>query len=279
MERKRIYILVKTYPTISEKYSELVCTAGVLEDGSWIRLYPIPFRLLNDDQKYPKYTWIEVNVERNIKDFRPESYRPDISTLSVETKQSRVDWDERRRIVFKNKQVYTNLQALITEAKSPAHISLAVFKPTEILDFAIEPDDRDWDPKKLASLHMQSKQMNLFKTIEEIEEEFRVVQKIPYKFSYIFKDDSGKKSKMMIEDWEIGMLYLNCLKRANNNEAVAISKVKEKYFNFFLKRDLYFFLGTTKKFHNVSRNPFIIIGVFYPPFSQCNQQISLFDFT
>lgn len=72
MERKRIYILVKTYPTISEKYSELVCTAGVLEDGSWIRLYPIPFRLLNDDQKYPKYTWIEVNVERNIKDFRPD---------------------------------------------------------------------------------------------------------------------------------------------------------------------------------------------------------------
>lgn len=125
------------------------------------------------------------------------------------------------------------MQALITEAKSPAHISLAVFKPTEILDFAIEPDDRDWDPKKLASLHMQSKQMNLFKTIEEIEEEFRVVQKISYKFSYIFKDDSGKKSKMMIEDWEIGMLYLNCLKRANNNEAVAISKVKEKYFNFF----------------------------------------------
>ena len=31
-EKKRIYILVKTYPTISEKYSELVCTAGVLED-------------------------------------------------------------------------------------------------------------------------------------------------------------------------------------------------------------------------------------------------------
>ena len=32
MEQKRVFILVKTYPTISEKYSELVCTAGVLED-------------------------------------------------------------------------------------------------------------------------------------------------------------------------------------------------------------------------------------------------------
>jgi hypothetical protein len=89
--RKRVYILVKTYPTISRKYAELVCTAGILEDGSWIRLYPIPFRLLEDDQKFPKYTWIEVDVERNTKDFRPESYRPDISTLSVEPKPHKVD--------------------------------------------------------------------------------------------------------------------------------------------------------------------------------------------
>jgi hypothetical protein len=278
MEKKRIYILVKTYPTISEKYSELVCTAGVLEDGSWIRLYPIPFRLLSDDQKYPKYTWIEVHAKRNTKDFRPESYRPDISTLTVELRRrSKVDWDERSRIIFKNKKVYTNLQTLITEAKSPAKTSLAILKPTKILDFVIKPDNRDWDPKKLASLQGQSQQMNLFKTIEEIEEEFRVVQKVPYKFSYVFEDDSGKKTKMMIEDWEIGMLYFNCLWRANNDEAVATVKVREKYFDFFLKRDLYFFLGTTMKYHNVSPNPFIIVGVYYPPFPSENQQISFFD--
>jgi len=36
MERKRVYITVKTYPTLSEKYDELVCTAGISEDGSWI---------------------------------------------------------------------------------------------------------------------------------------------------------------------------------------------------------------------------------------------------
>ena len=46
MERKRIYITVKAYPTLSEKHDELVCTAGICEDGSWIRLYPLPFRKL-----------------------------------------------------------------------------------------------------------------------------------------------------------------------------------------------------------------------------------------
>ena len=51
VEKKRIYIVVKTYPTISKEYSELVCTAGILEDGSWIRLYPIPFKKLEFEQK------------------------------------------------------------------------------------------------------------------------------------------------------------------------------------------------------------------------------------
>ena len=276
-EKKRVYILVKTYPTISKKYSELVCTAGILEDGSWIRLYPINFRLLNDEQKYPKYTWVEVDVQRNTSDFRPESYCPDVSTMIVEPKSGKANWDERRKIIFNNTRVYTNLGELIDAARSESRTSLAVFKPTRILDFVIEPDNKDWDPKKLASLQRRSQQLNLFQTIEEIEEEFRVVQKMPYKFSYRFEDDSGKKSKLMIEDWEIGVLYIKCLWRANNDEAVAIAKVKEKYLDSFLKKDLYFFLGTTKSRHLRSKNPFIIVGIFYPPMPSPFQQTSLFD--
>lgn len=277
-EKKRIYIAVKTYPTISEKYSELVCTAGVLEDGSWIRLYPMPFRLLNDEQKYPKYTWIQAEIEKNSSDFRKESFRPKLSSIVVEPKPHKVNWEERRKILFSNKQIYTNLQALIELAKNKDDpISLALFKPHKIIDFRIEADGREWDAKKLASLHMQSQQLNLFQTIEEIENEFRVVQKVPYKFSYCFEDDVGKKSTLMVEDWELGMLYFNCLRAADGNETIAISKVKKKYLDDFSKRDVYFILGTTLKNHYVSRNPFIIIGVFYPPFPPEEQQISLFD--
>ena len=74
MERKRVYIVVKTYPTISTKYAELVCTAGVLEDGSWIRLYPIPFRKLEIEQKYKNILGLAIDVVRNnSSDFRPET--------------------------------------------------------------------------------------------------------------------------------------------------------------------------------------------------------------
>jgi hypothetical protein len=102
MERKRIYITVKTYPTLSEKYDELVCTAGICEDGSWIRLYPLPFRKLEHEQKYKKWQWIEADVERRTQDIRPESYRVlNLDNLKViPAKSKKVDWNERKQIIF-----------------------------------------------------------------------------------------------------------------------------------------------------------------------------------
>jgi len=266
MERKRVYIVVKTYPTISKKYAELVCTAGVLEDGSWIRLYPMPFRKLDLDQKYKKYSWIELDVERNTSDFRPETYRPINYETMVAEEPQKANWNQRKEIIFRNKKIHTNLEELITQAKTKTiQTSLAVFKPTKILDFVIESTEREWNKDKLENLEALSAQLSFFQTPEEIEREFKVVNKVPYKFSYVFEDDIGQSSKMMIEDWEIGMLYFHCLARANNDEKIATEKVREKYMTEFSKKDLHFFLGTTKQFHNIAPNPFIIIGVFYPP--------------
>ena len=72
---------------------------------------------------------------------------------------------------------------------------------------------------------------------------------------------------MMIEDWEVGALYRNCLRAAEGNEQIALQKVKQKYFDDLAKtKDVYLFLGTTSEWHRRrSPNPFVIIGVFYPP--------------
>ena len=43
MALAKVLITVKTYPTLSTKYEELVCTAGFREDGTWIRIYPVQF--------------------------------------------------------------------------------------------------------------------------------------------------------------------------------------------------------------------------------------------
>jgi len=70
----------------------------------------------------------------------------------------------------------------------------------------------------------------------------------------------------MVEDWEIGALYWNCMKLANYDETSAVDLVKKKMFELWEKRDLYFFIGTTLQFHALkSDDPFVIIGLFYPP--------------
>jgi len=60
-------------------------------------------------------------------------------------------------------------------------------------------------------------------------------------------------------------LFWNCIKQTDGNEQDALKLVKQKYLEEFTKKDLYFFVGTTFQFHNVSPIPFVIIGVFYPP--------------
>lgn len=270
MTLTKVLITVKTYPSLSTKYDELVCTAGFKEDGSWVRIYPIPFRKLDYGDRYKKYQWIEIDLEKNPSDFRPESFKPrdtmDIHLTTLDEIKTENSWQSRKDIVFK-KGIHSNLTKLIAEAKDRNLItSLAVFKPTEILDFKIESVDRDWNPKKLETVKGKRMQLNLFQQ-DKPEDLFQVVKKLPYKFSYVFIDDNGRQSDLMIEDWEIGELYWKCFNK-HNDEKLAIEDVKKKYWDDFVKKkDLYFFLGTTKLNHYRAPNPFVIIGVFYPPYN------------
>ena len=248
----------------------MVCTAGFLEDGTWIRIYPIPFRKLSYDSRYRKWQWIEMDLTKNKSDFRKESFRPvnidnDIKIVGeIGTKNG---WAKRKSIVLKN--VRYNMAELIEEAKNPEiGTSLAVFKPQMIVDFVWEECEREWNKQKLETVYANQSQQSLF-DIEETKRIFKIAKKLPYEFSYKFISEDGKQRKLMVEDWELGMLYWNCLEAAHGNEQIACEKVKEKYFSEWCnKKDLYFFLGTTKKFHNLGTNPFIIIGTFYPPKDQ-----------
>lgn len=274
MAKTKVLITVKTYPAISVKYDELVCTAGFLEDGTWIRIYPIQFRKKSFEEQYKKYDWIEIDLVKNKSDFRKESYRPvsyDTEIKILDHLDTKSNWLLRKEIVFKNK-VYTDIEELISEAKNKEIMtSLAVFKPTKIIDFTIEKVEREWDKNKLEKLK-QDRSSNLF--AQEDEDLFEVVRKLPYKFSYVLRDCNGKQSKMMIEDWEIGQLFWNCLARYEGNEAKAVSDVKKKYFDDFAKtKDLHLFLGTSQVHHFTGKNPFMIIGTFHP---KIETQTSLF---
>lgn len=257
----RVLITVKTYPLPSRSYMELVCTAGLLNGEKWIRIYPVPFRFLQDRKQYPKYSWVKVNLVRNKKDFRPESYRLKNENITVtETIGTANAWAARKSFVLR--ETFTSMEELIRLAKSPEKKSLATIKPKEIVKFEIEEDDREWREDWLE----QIKQMDMFETANSSGQR-KVVRKLPYKFYYHFLTDGDKKPRrLMIEDWEIGALYWRCLLQTDGDEEAAKHLVRQKYFNKFVQEnDLYLFLGTTLLNHNVARNPFVIIGVFYPP--------------
>lgn len=272
MSRKKILLSVTTYPLPSRNYDELVCTAGFLEDGSWIRIYPVPLSFLSGLKRLgvvqqTKYTWIELDVAKRSDDFRPESHSPkdyEFKDLVVsERLNTDHNWAERKKICLQ--KVYTNLAQLIEDSKAPQNVSLATFKPTKIVSFEIEKDESDWKPVWQALQQQQT----LF------DEPKGAFPKVPYKFYYRFEDDAKRESRLMIEDWEIGALYWNCLRDAQNDERRALEKVRLKFdTDFRLNKDIYLFLGTTKEWHmRRAKNPFVIIGVFYP---KKETQFSLF---
>ena len=278
MPRKKILLTVTTYPLPSRSYDELVCTAGVLEDGSWIRIYPVPLSFLIGKRKTGellsfKYTWIELDLIERSDDFRPESHSPahydfrDVKILNrIDTKRN---WAERKRYCLNN--VYTDFEKLLCDSSKPKNTSLATFKPDKILGFEVEEDSREWK-NEWTELR---KQTDLFSQSGDSDPEV-IIPKVPYKFYYKFADDSEKPRRLMIEDWEIGALYWNCISDADGDEKKAIELVKLKYFDEFTsKKDIHLFLGTTRQWHmRRARNPFVIIGVFYP---KIEPQLGLFN--
>jgi hypothetical protein len=238
-----------------------------------IRIYPVPFRKLQYDQQYSKYDWLEIDLVKNTSDFRPESFRPnlyDSPFKKMEHLDTQGNWYLRKQICLKN--VYTNLEKLISEAKDKSIVrSLAVFKPTKILDFTAESVESNWDKDKLKNIIESRKQLSLF---EDLENDLKLVKKLPFKFKYKFLDDTGKESNMMIEDWETGQLFWKQLEKYSGDSVKAVADVKSKYFDDFAKtKDLHFYLGTTLRHHYPSLNPFMIIGTFTP---KKEMQLSLF---
>lgn len=254
-EKTKILIIVKTYPLPSESYSELVCTAGVREDGSFIRLYPIDYRYKPYHEWYKKYQWIEVDVEKNEKDPRPESYRPikgaRIRTLGERLK-TKNKWAERKKFVFaKGVQIMCEL-----EDQSQTNCSLGIIRPSDVSDFIAEPVERYWKGK-WEQLFVQQK---LFGPNQ------KPLEKIPYKFSYVFRCESPdcKGHRKMIEDWEVGQLFRS-MRDKFQSEEVAVEKVREKFFDQICADDIdtHFFVGTV-----LGRGSWIVLGTFWPKKSE-----------
>jgi hypothetical protein len=147
-ELTRVLITVLTYPHPSKKFQETVCTAGITEDGKWVRLYPIDYRYRPEHQKFRKWQWIEVAlVSRGYSnDQRPESREPDLDTLSLLGKRisTHNDWLERRQIIDQMPHyTVSQLESLYNDDRT----SLGIVRPKRVLDLKVTPTEREWPEK------------------------------------------------------------------------------------------------------------------------------------
>ena len=98
--------------------------------------------------------------------------------------------------------------------------SLGIFRPREVTDLVVTPDESDWKQSFLDEL----RQTRLWDTRTKSKEPPR---KVPWRFQYRFRCDDTrcKGHKMTNEDWEVGALYWNLVDRGATPEEAA-AKVK-----------------------------------------------------
>lgn len=255
MEREKILIATKTYPSISRKYKETVCTAGILlnEDEipiRWIRIYPIRFRGLEIDKRYKRWSIISAEIERNTKDFREESYRiHDASIKIVREIGTKNNWQERKSFILPFQ--FRSIAEMREQRKS-----LGIIKPKSVEEYFVKKTSREWSLRQQAV----QDQGDLFEPSVSLE-------KIPYQFGYKFTESDGAEHRYTISDWEVSQLYRGCRDRSRaatlkEREDKALMKVRQKLEDEFLvKKDLHFIVGNLKNHCNT----FMIIGLFYPP--------------
>ncbi len=259
---KRVLITVKTYPNPSKSYQETVCTAGIDEDKNWIRMYPANFRAKPIEQQYKKFQWIELDLKKTSgRDFRPESYHLADMEEDIQTLEVIKSWDVKNEYMLH--KVYDSMKMLLNDSLDPKNVSLATYKPAEIIKAYYEADRTDWD-KEQSDYYTQ---MSIF------DYDQKPLRKLPYKFKYVFRDGHGTIHDMQVLDWEIGALYWNCI-RSSATEQQACDKVVDKLKEIAMKKELYLILGTTLDHHQRRlSNPFTVVGLYYPP---RDEQITIF---
>ncbi|MEM8810361.1 MAG: hypothetical protein AAGF01_30470 [Cyanobacteria bacterium P01_G01_bin.38] len=251
--KTKVLITVMTYPHPSRGYQELVCTAGITENYEWVRLYPVDYRYRPRNQQFRKYQWVEIDLLPHGagNDRRKESRKPNLDSLRVlgERLSTKNGWRERREIID---QMPTQTVKQLKELHDSELTSLGIVRPTRVLDLKIEPAKSEWKPE----WQYLFDQLTLFGPVQ------KPLRKIPYKFSYMFEcEDSHRPHNAMIEDWELGMLWLNEVARLGNEEQAALS-VRRKFFDEICsdKKDTLFFMGTVFPY-----NTWVVLGVFWPP--------------
>jgi hypothetical protein len=260
---EKVLILCKTYPSPSGRYAETSCVAGLTESGQLIRLYPVPFRLIADEQKFRKWQWLTAVVEKTRDDHRPESHRIFIDTLELEgvpLVAGDKGWPHRMELLSKVPH-FTDFDAL-EQGRQTQGGSLALLRPARIIQLEIRKARKTgWTPDELAKLTQSQRQSNFFDEAEAARD-VKLLEKLPFDFYYHYECEVAGQTKQYhhkIVDWEAGALFRRL--RSQYGPKDWEPAFRQKYETEFSGKPIIFMLGTVHRFPH----QWLIVSVFAPP--------------
>ena len=258
--RTRILILCKTYPSPSEKHVETSCVAGLEEGGGLIRLFPVPFRLIRDDQQFRKWQWITARIEKAGNDRRAESHKIYVDTIdcSEQPLSTRNNWADRRS-ALSGIPVFDDFDTL-ERARQESGITLGLLKPASIIALDITPtEEPDWTEAEHQKLVQHERQTGLFEVADA--QKLAKLRKVPFSFHYRYTCTVGEKAREYrhkVVDWEAGALYWNCRKKHGDDWDIPF---RQKMASILPSADLMFLMGTIHRFPD----QWLIVSLLYPP--------------
>ena len=259
--KARILILCKTYPSPSAAHTETSCVAGVESNGKAIRLFPVPFRLIDGKAQFKKWQWITARVTKAKKDHRRESHNIGVDTIVCEnpTVSTRNGWADRLKYISKIPAFQS--PAEMEQARLQSGSTIAILKPIRVLGLEITPTKTpDWTEAEKKKLLQQQPQTKLFEA--ENRAQIAMLRKIPFDFYYrcIYRNPTGTKLETLhkIVDWEIGALYWNVRKTHRDKWEEPFRKKVEQELP---SKNLMFLMGTVHRFPD----QWLIISLIYPP--------------
>jgi hypothetical protein len=259
--KARILILCKTYPSPSTAHTETSCVAGVEDNGKAVRIFPVPFRLIDGAAQFKKWQWITAHITKARRDHRPESHNIGVDTIVCENPpvSTRDGWADRLKHLTKIPSFQSPDD--LEPARLNSGTTIALLRPLRILQLEITPiKTPDWTEAEKKKLLQQQPQTRLFAAQDRAQ--IAMLRKIPfdfyYRYAYLGPDGTEREATHKIVDWEIGALYWNLRKSHRDNwEAPFRAKVEQE----LPSRDLTFLMGTVHRFPD----QWLIISVIYPP--------------
>ena len=255
----RVLIFCKTYPSPSGKHIETSCVAGMEEDGRFIRLFPIQFRLIEDQKQFKKWQWVNARIGKAPNDHRPESHKifSDTIVCDGEPLSTRQRWQARREQLGKI-PIFDNF-ASIDAARELRGVTLGLLRPSRVLGLDITPTSKpDWTKEEKEKLIQHERQGGLFDETDA--KRISTLKKVPFDFHYRYACRVGDTLKSIGTRLRTGRWARSTgiVVRDMGMTGRRLSGTRSKR---SLLTDLMFLMGTIHRFPD----QWLIVSLIYPP--------------